>query len=109
MKKTYYYFHLLILINIFHAEDNIYKIKFGLLNEKNFDIDSDLINNIFYNRIYLNLSIGTSVQTVPFELDNEVQTFCVTNDVFNVNESSTYENISKKEMYQEKVIYRKIY
>ena len=98
MKKTYYYFHLLILINIFHAEDNIYKIKFGLLNEKNFDIDSDLINNIFYNRIYLNLSIGTSVQTVPFELDNEVQTFCVTKDVFNANESSTYENISKKEI-----------
>ena len=98
MKKTYYYFHLLILINIFHAEDNIYKIKFGLTNEKNFDIDSDLINNIFYNRIYLNLSIGTSVQTVPFELDNEVQTFCVTKDVFNANESSTYENISKKEI-----------
>ena len=52
MKKTYYYFHLLILINIFHAEDNIYKIKFGLLNEKNFDIDSDL--NIPY---YLNYII----------------------------------------------------
>ena len=86
MKKIKYYFLLLLLINIFSGEDKIYRIKFGLLNVKNFDIDSDLINNIFYNKIYLNLSIGTSVQTVPFELDNGVQTFCVTNDVFNAKQ-----------------------
>ena len=98
MKKIEYYFLLLLLINIFSGEDKIYRIKFGLLNVKNFDIDSDLINNIFYNKIYLNLSIGTSVQTVPFELDNGVQTFCVTNDVFNAKQSSTYENISQKEI-----------
>ncbi len=91
MKNFEYYFFYIILIKFFSANNKIYRIKFGLFNEKNSDLN---INNIFYNKIYLNLSIGTSPQIVPFELDNEVQTFCVTNNVYNENKSSTCEKIT---------------
>jgi len=91
MKNFDYYFYLIILIKFFSANNKIYRIKFGLFNEKSSESN---INNIFYNKIYLNLSIGTSPQIVPFELDNEVQTFCVTNNVYNENKSSTYEKIT---------------
>ena len=96
MKKLEYYFFLILLIKIISANNKIYRIKFGLYNEKY--SSSDIINNIFYNKLYLNLSIGTSPQIVPFILDNEVQTFCVTNDVYIKNLSSTYEQISDKEI-----------
>ena len=96
MKKLDYYFFLLLLIKTFSSSNKIYRIKFGLYNEKY--SSSDIINNIFYNKLYLNLSIGTSPQIVPFVLDNEVQTFCVTNDIFNKNLSSTYEQISEHEI-----------
>ena len=38
MKKIEYYFLLLLIVNIFSGEDKIYRIKFGLLNVKNFEI-----------------------------------------------------------------------
>ena len=96
MSKFYF---VLLLFKLFISNDNIYRIPFGLFNQKKIEIDSDIINNILYNRLYLNLSIGTPPQIVPFELDINSQTFSVSNDIFNRNKSLTYEQISKKEAY----------
>ena len=63
------FYFLLLLIEFFSANDKIYRIKFGLFNPKSKESDSSFINNLFYNRIYVNLSIGTPPQILPFELD----------------------------------------
>ena len=84
---------------ILSSKNHIYSIKFGLFNLNNNFTDSSLINNIYYNQIYLNLSIGTPPQTVPFMLDSDSQTFCVSDDFFNSNKSSSYERISIGEVY----------
>ena len=98
MTNIQYYF-LIILIECFLTNDKIYKIKFGLFNQQKIESDTSIINNIFYNRIYLNLSIGTPSQIIPFELDSNCQTFSVSNYFFNKNISSTYEQISKDKEY----------
>ena len=90
---------LLLLIKIFSSNDKIYKIPFGLFYNQTSKFDGDIITNIIQNRVYLNLSIGTPPQILPFELDMNSQTFCVSNDLFNKNISSTYEDISNKQVY----------
>lgn len=96
MKKIHYYYFLISLIEIISINDNVYKIKFGLYNEK--FSETNIINNIVYNAIYLNLSIGSNEQNVPFELDSNCQTFCVTKEIFNKDASSSYEQISNTDI-----------
>ena len=95
-------FYLLILtIKLFESNNNIYRIPFGLYNT-NFNNNSlDLINNIFFNLIYVNLSIGTPPQIIPFSLNVNTQTFSAPNNLFNKNKSSSYESISKHEISYE--------
>ena len=99
MNIVKYYFLFLLLIKIFLSNNQIYKIPFGLFYNKTSKFDSDIVNNIIDNRIYLNLSIGTPPQLLPFELDINSQTFCVSNDLFNSNKSLTYEDLSNKQVY----------
>ena len=93
--------YIIIFLRIIKSSNSnqIYRIKFGLFNLKNDEPDSSLINNIYYNKIYLNLSIGTPPQTIPFILDSDSQTFCVSDDFFNSNKSSSFERISIGEVY----------
>ncbi len=87
---------------------NIYKIPFGLFNQKPIRNNSKgMIHDIFYNSIYVNLSIGTPPQIVPFCLNINSQTFSISNFDFNMNHSSSYESTSKGEdSYEnEEVIY----
>ena len=67
----------------------------------------NIIHNIFYKEIYVNLSIGTPPQIIPFSLNINSQTFSVPNNIFHKNKSSSYESISKSEIpYEnEDVIY----
>ena len=95
--KLYYIIILLIIIS--SSKNQIYRIKFGLFNIKPNETDLSLINKIYFNQIYLNLSIGTPPQTIPFMLDTKSQTFCVSDDFFNSNKSSSFERISIGEVF----------
>jgi len=97
-----------INVQLITANINIYKIPFGLFSLKPIRNNSkDMIHDIFYNSIYVNLSIGTPPQIVPFSLNVNSQTFSVSNFVYNKNDSSSYELTSKGEdSYEnEEVIY----
>ena len=94
MKTIHYYFFLILLIEIFSSDNNVYRFKIGLYNKKY--SDKYMINNIIYNTIYTNLSIGTSSQIIPFELKTDSQTFCVTPEFFNKTISTSYEETSKE-------------
>ena len=102
------FYIILIKIQLITTNNNIYKIPFGLFNQKSIRNNSkDMIHDIFYNSIYVNLSIGTPPQIVPFSLNINSQTFSVSNFNFNRNHSSSYESTSKGEdSYEnEEVIY----
>ena len=79
------------------STNNIYKLPFGLFNLYEKETEEDLINNIFHNYLYVNLSIGTPPQIIPFHLDINSQSFYVSKKYFNRTASSTYEQISKTE------------
>ena len=93
------FYFLLLLIEFSSTNDKIYRIKFGLFNPKAKESESSLINNLFYNRIYVNLSIGTPPQILPFELETKSQTFCISYDFFNKSLSSSYVQVSKENYY----------
>ena len=98
--EIFQFYCIIILLKIINSSNNqIYKIKFGLFNLRQNETDLSLINNIYYNRLYLNLSIGTPPQNIPFMLDIESQTFLVSNYFFNPNKSESYERISIGEVY----------
>lgn len=91
-------FILLLIINIYKINSNpIYKIQFGLYSAYDGEKQLSLLENIFYDLVYVNLSIGTPSQIVPFELNINSQTFYVPNKYFNPNKSSTYKSLSKGE------------
>ena len=93
----------IILINFEESTINndVYKIPFGLINIKISNNTSDIINNIIYNTIYVNLSIGTPPQIIPFELSSNSQTFSVPVSQFAQNKSSSFEYVSKNEISYE--------
>ena len=100
-----YLCYFLILLNeIFSSNDKIYRIPFTLFKQQNSESfynpekDANIVNNIVNNGKYINLSIGTPSQITPFELDSNSQTFSASNELFNRNKSSTYEQISEKEI-----------
>lgn len=91
-------FILLLIINIYKINNNpIYKIQFGLYSAYDGEKKLSLLENIFYDLVYVNLSIGTPSQIIPFELNINSQTFYVPNKYFNPNKSSTYKSLSKGE------------
>ena len=97
--KIFHFYLIIILIKIFSSQNKIYRIPFGLFTQENSAKDSNLINNIIFNGIYLNLSIGSPSQITPFELDSNSQTFSVSDYYFNRSKSITYEQLSEKEEY----------
>lgn len=92
------YIILLILIKINLSDSNIYKIPIGIFNTLKDNDQDNLIKNIFFNYLYVNLSIGTPPQISPFHLDINSQTFYVSSKYFNRSASSTFEQISKNEI-----------
>ena len=96
--NIFQYYILILLIERFFSNDKIFKIKFGLFNNRKSESDTSIVN-ILNNGLYLNLSIGTPPQIIPFELDSNSQTFSVSNYYFNKNASSTYEQDTPNEIY----------
>ena len=88
------FFILITYLKIFISDTNVYRIPFGLYNIKGKKFSHDIANSIFYNLIYVNLSIGTPSQNVPFGLSINSQTFTVYNKTFNQSKSSTFEGKS---------------
>ena len=88
---------LLLLIDICKIKSEVFKIPFGIYNSFDENKTLNLIEEIFYNLAFVNLSIGTPTQTVPFQLNINSQTFYVPTKYFNPNKSSTYQSISQKE------------
>jgi len=89
-----YFFILITYLKLIICETNVYRIPFGLYNIKGKNFSHDIANSIFYNLIYVNLSIGTPSQNVPFGLSINSQTFTVYNKNFNKSKSSTFEEKS---------------
>ena len=71
-----------------------YKIPFGLYRNKELCSDFNIMNNIYFNILHVNLSIGTPPQNVPFLLTIRSQTFAINNQIYNNNHSQTYEELS---------------
>ena len=94
-------FFIALLIIDQYLTNNIYKIPFGLYNSKDSNNSLDIIDNIFFNSIYINLSIGTPPQIIPFALSINSQTFSVPFNLFDRNQSSSYESVSKHEISYE--------
>ena len=94
-------FLLILIIKQYSSKNKIYKIPFGLYNTKNLNNSLDMVDNIFSNLFYVNLSIGTPPQIIPFFLSLNAQTFSIPYNIFNNNKSSSYESISKKEISYE--------
>ena len=90
-------FILIVFVNFCTSNNNIYRIPFGLYNTKGKNNNLDIIKNIYYNIIYVNLSVGTPSQIVPFGLNMNSQTFTIYNKIYNKNLSSSYEDLSKIE------------
>ena len=91
-------FAFLLIINIYRINSNqIYKIQIGLFNAYEGEKKLNLLENIFYDLSYVNLSLGTPPQIVPFQLNINSQTFYAPNKYFNPNKSSTYKSLSKEE------------
>ena len=89
---------LLLIINIHLFNTNeIYKIPFGIYNYYEENEPLNLIETLFYNLAFVNLSIGTPSQLIPFHLNISSQTFYVPNKFFDPDRSSTYISISQKE------------
>ena len=70
-------FILIVFVNFCTSNNNIYRIPFGLYNTKGKNNNLDIIQNIYYNIIYLNLLVGTPSQIVPFGLNMNSQTFII--------------------------------
>ena len=90
-------FIFIISIIALNTNNKIYRIPFGQHNfEYLFQMQnySSLVEDIFFNVIYINLSIGTPQQKIPFQLDVNSQTFFTSNYYFIPNKSNTYETIS---------------
>ena len=104
MNKMIYYninIYILILFIVNCIANTMYKIPIGLYNNKEFNNSQYTIDNLLYNLFYVNLSIGTPPQIIPFSLSINSQTFSVPNDIFIKNQSTTYESISKNEISYE--------
>lgn len=88
------------IIVVISTNNKIYRIPFGqhnfeyLYQMQNY---STLAEDIFFNVIYINLSIGTPPQKNPFQLDINSQTFFTSKNYFIPNKSNTYESTSNSE------------
>ena len=82
------------------ATNNTQRIPIGLYHyfEDN-NKEKNIVRNLFFNLLYLNLSIGTPPQIMPFHLDVNSPTFYVSKKFFNRTASSTYEQTSKNETF----------
>ena len=99
------FFILITYLKIFISDTNVYRIPFGLYNIKGKNYSHDIANTIFHNFIYVNLSIGTPSQNVPFGLIINSQEFTVNNINFNQNNSSTFEGKSNLTNDDEKIVF----
>ena len=73
----------------------MYRIPFSLINCNK--QSNNLIQNIFDNLAYVNLTIGTPSQKIPFQLNVNSQAFYLSHNYFNPSLSSTYELVSNEE------------
>ena len=85
----------IFLKQIFLTINDVYKIPFGFYKNREKCSDFDKIGNIFFNIMYMNLSIGTPPQKVPLEINMNNQIFTLYNQVYNNSKSITYKEISK--------------
>ena len=92
-------FNILVLIIEKSISSDIYKIPFGIYNLKDLNDSIDIIDNFFYNTIYINLSIGTPQQIIPFALDINSQTFSAPYNLFDKNLSSSFEYALESEYH----------
>ena len=90
-KNTLIYILFFSIIYKFKCDE--YRIPFGLYRDKERCSDYDIMNNIFFNILHVNLSIGTPPQNVPLELNMNSQTFAINSQVYD-NKSITYEKLS---------------
>ena len=91
-------FYVLILMTVKICNNEVFKIPFALYNWNEKNRIHDTVNNIFFNLIYINLTIGTPPQTIPFALNINSQTFYILKEDFNSNKSSSFKLLSNKEI-----------
>ena len=84
---------------LFSKSLNYIRIPFGLKNTNNVEINSDLINKMFKNIIYINLTIGTPAQIVPLILRIDSRIFYISSKTFNKTNSNTFNSTTDFEIY----------
>ena len=97
--REIFYISLLLANFCIYESNDIFKIPIGLFNSNEQQSSNTFLQNIFYNLNYVNLTIGTPPQTIPFQINVNSQTFSVSNKYFNPNDSSSFQNLSNKEVF----------
>ena len=90
----------LLLFSLFFKQIYIskceeYRIPFSMYKNSKESSDFSIVNNIFFNIMYVNLSIGTPSQNISFSININSEIFTVYNKLY--NNSITYEELSKYE------------
>ena len=94
----YNIYFLLLIIKLCNNSE-IYKIPFGLKKINEGTKTTNIVQNIYLNIIYVNLTIGTPPKSIPFELNINSQSFFISRKYFNLSKSLsllTKEEISYK-------------
>ena len=89
-----------LFIEVINSSNKIYKIPFAQHNyeyifntQKNI---SNIVETIFFNVIYVNLSFGTPAQKIPFQLNINSESFYILDKSFTPKDSNSFNFISSK-------------
>jgi hypothetical protein len=97
--KEIFYISLLLANFYIYKSNDILKIPIGLFNNNEQKDTNNFLLDIFFTLNYVNLSIGTPPQTLPFQININSQTFSVSNKYFNPNNSLSFKNLSNEEIF----------
>ena len=83
---------------LFSKSINYVRIPFGLKNRYNIEPNNTLLDKMFNNIVYINLTIGTPAQNVPLTLRIDSRIFYISSKTFNKTKSNTFESTTNYEM-----------
>lgn len=99
MKHISKFILILLSFNLISSKDLI-RIPFGLHSTK---ANETLIENIFNNIVYANLSLGTPAQILPSKLEINSQTFYFPSSLFNKEKSNSFHSSPETEIEYEEI------
>ena len=107
MKKMNIIIIFFILLNAFFTK--IIKIPFGIINREEDSEISPLITNLVYNKIYINLTIGSPPQKIKIMLHKDNYALFISKNNFNKNLSDSLESDTETTTFYLDLLYTGYY